>query len=212
MHPIELRAYKLKIETGDTNTVNEAIEEILEILSQGEFPADLIASVLKALREGKYITAENLCRVIIAAGSVELFDVAETRSVLGRLEYARLFALGFPHGALESRMCRELYQCFQKDDEPMRRVIVEAMKTAGSQESLDMLEVVHYELAPKVSRRKYDLLKARCPQGDPAGQLIAALELNSTEAFLKTVADASRAIRARVHRSHEDTGDTLPNS
>jgi hypothetical protein len=190
MHPIELQSYKLKIEQSKDLHLNDTLTQIVTL---GDFPTELLTSLINALKMGEHVLPETLCSILISTKSKDLYQMALSHGSLGNWELVRLLENGFPSRDIETKLCGELYKCFKDDSQPLRSAIVKAMSFYGGAESLKLLEVIEYELAPTIPVRKYDLTTT--PSQEAAIEdIIEAMELNSSEGFLQKLREAKEKI------------------
>lgn len=190
MNPTELYAYKLKIENSDGKELNDVLTQITTL---GDFPSALIPSVINALQMNKHIPFQTLCDILISTKSKELYEIAQSKSLMDNRELARLFKSGFNLPEIEKTLCQGLYKC-KNDSHDLRREIVRAMAENGGNESLELLKVVEYELAPTIPELEYDL-----QEGHPEkANLQKILNLRSSKEFLQEVRLAKDRIVNRV--------------
>lgn len=191
MHPIELQAYKLKIENSKGQILNDTLRQIVTL---GEFPHELLPAVIDSLQKGEYILAQTLCDILNSTKSKDFYLLVQSKSLLNNWELVQLFKNGFPSPEIEEILCRELYKYFNDNAQPLRSAIVEAMAEHGSDKSDKLLNVIEYELSPTIIDHKYYL------ETNPEDFLKEA-ELRSLEEFLKKVKIAKNRIASRTDTS-----------
>ena len=207
LNPVEFRAYKLRLEKSDRSSCDKVVEEIL---SFGDFPDELVPTLIDAIEEGKYIFSQRICSVIEYTQSTELLELAVSKErLLGIREQARLLKMGFYLPEIEKRLLDTLYEGYQKDSDPFRCDIVEAMAVRGTRDSLELLEVIDYELTPAVKQRKAQALQSPPSlEGRMSIEMaMKSLELQQAISFLEKVRNGIESISARI-RDIEQTSDT----
>lgn len=180
--PIELKAYKIRLENDSSESINHTIHEILDF---DEFPAELLPIVRKAMENGVYITGANICGIVIYTGSMDFYEFASSN--LDDWELSRLLEGGFYREDIEELLCKKLYKVFRKNDDPLRSTIVSALRTQGKEKALDMLEIVKHELAPPNNQKKIE-----------HRNILHEMELQSYKSFLKSVEEAIQVISSRL--------------
>lgn len=145
MNSTEIKAYKLRIEKSSGQSINDIINEIV---SQKEFPIELVASVIEALNKGQVILSDLIYEIIILTKCKDLYQLAESKNILSEWDYIHLFKSGYLEDGIEIKVCDLLYNCYEDNANPQRRAILEAMKKYGTKQSFDILEVIEYELEP----------------------------------------------------------------
>lgn len=196
MNPTELLSYRLKIENSDTWLLNDTLTQITTL---GDFPPELLPCVIDALELNKSILPENLCSILMSTKSAKLCQIAQSKDLLSNYELVKLLKSGFPARSIENKLCDVLYKCFKDDCDPMRSAIVDAMKVNGQIESLNLLKVIKYELAPTIPDRRYDLQNSS-PEDSPE-DFLEAIKLNATIQFLEKVTGAISSIANRIDSS-----------
>src|SRR3989304_3626605 len=195
MGPVELHSYILKIQ----NTYGLALNNTLdEIFSMGDFPNELIPSIITAVKSGKGIPAKSMCNILIFTKDPSLYRLAKSKDLLSGWELTRLFIEGFTIPEIEEDLCQEIYKYFKEDSQPLRNEIVKAMAEHGGKASLDMLKVINYELAPTLPEHKYDIFKNSMSSENNKDSFLKEFSLIALEEFINQVQMAIDKISKRI--------------
>ncbi len=210
MNPIELRTYKLQIEHSDGLTTNDIIDEILV---HGNFPDELVPPVIEALRAGKYIHYNSICDILLSTKSKDLYQFVKTKKRLSNWDLVRLLSAGYPDPEIESKLCKVLYKCFKDNTDFLRSEIVEAMGKHGTKESMEILEVIEYELDPIIQVRKIEITAQPEPEAEikltNLKQHLPVLELKCMVTFFEKVRKAKANIYKRIKISKTNESSSV---
>ena len=83
----------------------------------------------------------------------KLFDALCARQTPSGFDQAALFEAGYGGAEIEYRLCAQLYEIYADNAQPLRRSIVEALVEHGGVKSLEMLEVIKFEIAPDLKSK-----------------------------------------------------------
>lgn len=201
MNSTEIKAYKLRIENSSGQYLNDIIHEILDY---GDFPIELVGSVIEAINnKGENILSNSICRIILLTKFKVLYQVAESKKLLCGWDYIYLFKDGYLEGGIERKMCEMLFNCFKDNANPQRRAIVEAMENYGTKESFDMLDVIEFELEPSaiISKIEQEIVL------ESESNIQENIEIKSSISFFDLVKIVKLKIYKRINSSKSDKSD-----
>lgn len=94
----------------------------------------------------------------------ELFNSMNKKHPATGYELAELFKVGYGGDDVEKKLCNSLYGIFRDNANPLRGYILDALKERGNIKSLEMLEVIKYEINPEV-KTKHMVAKSILDEG-----------------------------------------------
>src|ERR1051325_10489971 len=154
---IQIADLRLRLRT--LTTVSDATEryQILdEIAALGEDIVQVVPDLIAAIYRHIYFATTHLVPVIAKSKSAALLDAAQDQNhgnwPLNTFERCDLLRAGFSQ--FQEGLARELIQIFDKDDDPRRSAIVDALADAGTVSSLEMLQAIEYRITQKI--RKFE--------------------------------------------------------
>ena len=113
-------------------------------------------------------------------------------------DLAQLFKVGYGDSTSEHRLCVYLYEMFEEAGNPWRVEVVKGLRDRGGAESLSVLEVIRFELDPKL---KTDILVARSiAQFDEVDgeQFLKVITAKALQEFVALLDSAVEVLRLRV--------------
>jgi hypothetical protein len=201
MTSIADKALILRI-SNSANKLDDLIDTVIK-------KTDVSPSVLDALDrriletiEQSYVAWATVIPYLRKYVRSELFKSMNEKHPTSGYELAELFKAGYGGDEVEHKLCDSLYEVFPNNGNPLRSYILDALKERGQTESLEMLEVIKYELNPDVKTKRIvakSILEEEVSEDDPSGidKTLYMLEFQALFDFSKRVNSAIELILLR---------------
>lgn len=174
----------------------EMISALQDLLNRGEALEQAAEIIEQRLINGGYITNQELAKLLSITKRASLYELTKDQIFGDVWALSSLYRSGYPDAKIEERLCEILYDIAARNDEPRRSEIVGAMRDVGSLEVLPVLEAILFDLLPMKST-KNAIANALSTSGPSAESILAAAVSNSVSSFIRLVAEAVDAVRAR---------------
>ncbi len=172
--------------------------DTLRALLERGIALEQVADVVESrLATGENVTTDELATLIHRTKSASLYHAARDQLFRDNWALVNLYRGKYPDPDIEMTLLDRLYKIAGNDAEPMRRVIVEAMRDVGSEAVLPTLEAILFDHSPSLSAKKViaDLISS---VGDVTSEaILSRFEAQSKEAFLRAIAEAVASIKRR---------------
>lgn len=198
--PLEISNLRLRLRgLRDSGSGWQELSSVLdEIAMMGQHAGPLIPELTAAIKRGVYIPTIPLVPIIARLKNAELLSAAleqkEGDWPLSSFERCELLKAGFLQ--FQEQLLAELFQIFERDDEPRRSAIVEALAVSGTASALEALRVIEFRTAARIPE-----LGAELNTGGPATQSCHQLQrgenLDARKDFLAKVRHVIQQIGAR---------------
>lgn len=155
--PLEISDLRLRLRRLRKSS-EEAIDILSEIASLGCHATPLITDLIAAMQRGVRFPSLSLVPIIAKLRHASLLEAALAQKGgpwLGTFEKCELLQAGFVQ--FQQELLDELFGFFERDDEPRRSAIVEALAQAGTASALETLRVVQYRTAARIPELRAEL-------------------------------------------------------
>lgn len=176
----------------------------LEMIQEMAKKTGLSSEVLDAIDQKTLSIGESAGWYLVTPYLVEhgrsgLYDELCKRVLPDGYEAAELFRSGYGDVDAEQRLCDCLYQIYLDDANPLRSEILKAMAARGGRRSVDVLEVIVYELDPRVKSRG---VVAQALDQSPmlTDEYLLVVSLRSANEFLQRAKKTIEEIELRLSR------------
>ena len=153
MTPIAEKAMIFRISNG-----KDKLEDLINTVIKSQ---DVSTAVLDALdkriletQEKSYVTWASVIPYLRKFVRNVLFNAISDKHPPSGYEIVDLFKEGYGEVEMEHKLCDSLYEIFRKNDNPLRGYILDALKEKGQSKSLEMLEVIKYEIEPELKTKR----------------------------------------------------------
>lgn len=177
--------------------LNEAIASILESgVPKGSIKT-IVDAVKKRLAEQEYITNENVTGLLGLSSDAELYAQTKEQISSDTWSLLKVFGLGIDDTEIEELLAGMLAQCADKDTDPRRSYIAEALGKFGTPEVLPLLEMLYEDLKPSATVRSLFLQHL---------DLVEAFEAKARIAFVVLLARTIDTIKKRSNPGVRNDG------
>jgi len=173
------------------NEVHSILKSIEQLGAEG---SALLPDLLTAIDRGLFLPPSSLVPIIALTKSSDLLKAALSQDqwIPDSLHYCALVEAGFIE--FEDKILRELRRIFERDDEPRRSVILEALAVSGTSKALETLEVI----ASRTEERIFALTNDPELDAVAVGAMLHNGEfLPSKRGFLEKLQNVMRLIKDR---------------
>jgi hypothetical protein len=164
----------------------EATEAVLEAMDQRIVASGVSVALISVISYLQIHTRPNLFDHMIEAGRFTDRDLAQ------------LFKAGYGDSATEQRLCDYLYGMFREDRNRWRVEVVEGLRDRGGAESLSVLEVIRFELEPKLMTDTLVAQSIAQFQEIDGDQFLKVKTTNALKEFMALLNSAIEVLRHRV--------------
>lgn len=201
MKPIEIKSYKYKIDNSVGNDINDIIREIL---NYGDFPEELLPSVIKSVRKGNYILSNLVCSIISKTNSMELYDYYKIKNMFSDYDLSLLMKENYPDPDIEKSLCESLYKYYKDNSQPLRTIIVNSFRNHGTKISYDILDVIDYEFEPLYHLRKIEIDNLSEEELSSPNQVLNITEFRAMKNFIEEIKKVKKEIYFRLESSKSE--------
>lgn len=191
---LRFRLRSLRNGQGGDSELQSVLDEIVTLKHHA---APLVPDLMDALKDGVLMPMAKLVEIITCLKSSELLAAAEAQhqgcGMLSTWDKCNLLRAGFLQ--FQPQLLGELFDCFERDDEPRRDEIVDALAKSGTESAIEMLKVIEYrtaaraaELSTEVNLSGSEAIFTQVMRGNHAG---------ARKAFLEQVRAAIEAVKDR---------------
>ncbi|MER2546292.1 MAG: ATP-binding protein [Candidatus Accumulibacter phosphatis] len=146
---IELASYRFKLKRIQRDELPQLLETLLQ---QGRLTESLAPDIAEAIERGasRRLTSELLSKVIAATNSKRIFDAGRETLNLCREEWYRFVGL-IDDEDVEKQLVEIIYDHVSNGQTPTHFLrILDALVERGSHRSIEVIQVLIYELDPKL--------------------------------------------------------------
>lgn len=188
MNPREAESLLIKLQHAKAMDLGDALQELLQ---HPELLPKAVVIVTDRVNCGAYFLTNQLASLILATRNSELYTLAKKQVLSDTWTAVTLYEGQYPDPEIEQGLVTKLYEIASNDGEPLRRVIADAIRSAGTEAALTTLEAIFFDLEPSV--------KVRSHFPDALG-LLGTLKARSRAEFLKCIALAIEEIKLRTRK------------
>lgn len=179
--PVELRALRM----SQGFEFNRLIEKLL---TDRRLDDDALSVVRERMNSGEEVFNYNLVKMVAQTGDGFFYDHIPSLKSLGVDDILILYRCGYPDPEIEKVLLDLIYKFADKDDQPSRRYIAEAMRDVGSTNCLEVLTRIRAEL-----ERRVVVGKGFIDTLDP----IERIKMSASISFYELIDEAVEAVRER---------------
>ncbi len=211
MSDIQTKSLLLRIQ-NEQNKLDDLINFVIKSqnVSSSVFDA-LDKRILQTVTEN-YVSWSTVIPYLRKEFRIELFKSMDEKHHASGFELAELYKLGYGGDEVESRLCKDLYEVYLGKRVQLYGHILDAMSKRGGTESLEMLQIIKFELDPilKTKQIVVDSIETQINEGE---SLSAENALNLIECrWLRDFTDAiNAAIKSITPHCVDSTKATEPN-
>ncbi len=211
MSDIQTKSLLLRIQ-NEQNKLDDLINFVIKSqnVSSSVFDA-LDKRILQTVTEN-YVSWSTVIPYLRKEFRNVLFKSMDEKHHASGFELAELYKLGYGGDELERRLCKDLYDVYLGKGVQLYGHILDAMSKRGGTESLEMLQIIKFELDPilKTKQIVVDSIETQINEGE---SLSAENTLNLIECrWLRDFTDAiNAAIKSITPHCVESTKATEPN-
>ncbi len=207
--PLEISNLRLRLRgLRDSASQSQELSAILdEITQMGSHAEPLVPDLIGTMKRGVYMPTVWFVPIIANSKSSELLKAALEQNggrwPLNTTERCVLMKAGFHQ--FQEGLAEELFQIFERDDEPRRGEILDSLVEAGTASVLEVLRVIDYRTAARIPELNAELgSDGPLPAG--IAQLSRGEHLEARKEFLTKVRHAIQLIEQRPDPVHEGLG------
>lgn len=167
MSDIQTKSLLLRIQ-NEQNKLDDLINFVIKSqnVSSSVFDA-LDKRILQTVTEN-YVSWSTVIPYLRKEFRIELFKSMDEKHHASGFELAELYKLGYGGDEVESRLCKDLYDAYLRKGVQLYGHILDAMSKRGGTESLEMLQIIKFELDPilKTKQIVVDSIERQIDEGE----------------------------------------------
>lgn len=175
----------------------ERLEAFRKLSEQTIIGEDAIAVVIEQLSKGRGFPTASLARFVINANSKELYALTKGRLFTDPWALLELLKAQIDDPLIEIRLVEELSSIYQRNDDPLRRHIVETLRDHGSINAVPLLQNIMVSLLPSRDVKELLAKAMACIDQPHLDDLLHRTEMRSLQEFLTLVDSAVVDVQKR---------------